>query len=196
VLLAGMLLTLVIGLLFVLSQSNLMTFPLLQNTVSKIAQVSQLLEGDVSYDIFLSGGHARIAAINYYLNQPVKWIGDGPGTVYDTASGERSVGAWGHVFTFYAEVGLIGWFLSILIFYIIAFPIRFDRSTVRIRVGWVGVMMFLAVNIVTIVKYPMGNAALIFTYCIILIGHRALSISWLDKSMPGYGMSLKAAGQD
>jgi hypothetical protein len=162
------------GLLFVISQSSLMTFPFLQNTIKKVSELSNAFEEDVDYEIFLEGGHARDAAVAYYLRQPIKWIGDGPGTVYDTSSRERSVGGWGHIFTFYPELGLLGLLISLLVFFIIAFPIHITRSHIRIKVSWVGFLMFIAVCLVAIVKYPMGDSGILFTYCLLLIAAQVL----------------------
>ncbi len=177
----------------ILSQTGLMQFPFLQNTFTKVQSVIAIYdEQSVDYTLFFEGKHARSTATHYYLNQPLKWIGDGPGSVYNTITGQRTVGGWGHIFTFYAEVGLIGWGLSILIFFVIAFPILFGQATIKIRASWIGLLMFLAMNIVTVVKYPMGNSAMIFTYCLILIGHRVFLAanpdeeSLPDQTIPAY----------
>jgi hypothetical protein len=160
-----------------LSQSNLMNFPLIQNTISKFSSVTEVLDKNITFEKFLSGSQARNEAIAYYVNQPLKWIGDGPGAVYDTATGERSVGGWGHVFTFYAEVGVLGWLLSVLIFFLIAFQIRWTRSGLKIQFSLVRILLFFTVNMVTLVKYPMGNSSMMFTYCVLLVSHQILGRS-------------------
>lgn len=167
----------VTGMIVLTSQSNLMTYPFLYNTIAQISNISSVLDENINYDVFFSGGHDRIAAISYYIHQPIKLIGDGPGSVYDTSSGQRTVGGWGHFFTFYAEVGLLGYLFSILIFFVIAFPIIMMKSSLRIRTSWVGALMFLSIFIVTFVKYPMGDTVMVFTYCIILIAHQVLTPS-------------------
>lgn len=163
------------GLIILLSQSSLMTYPLIQRTFTRLSEVSQVFDDNPDYERLLEGRQARGAAISYYLNQPIKWTGDGPGSVYDTSTGERSIGGWGHIYTFYAEVGIIGLALSLLIFFVIAFPIHIGKSTLRIRVSWVPVLLFIAIILVTLVKYPLGNTAILFTYCILIIGNRVLS---------------------
>jgi hypothetical protein len=167
-------LALLAGTLNVLFQLGVMTFPPLSHTFARLSKISLLLEGDAREEKFLEGGHAREGAIYYYMHQPIKWIGEGPGSAYNTIARQRSIGSWGHVFTFYAEVGLIGLGLSILAFFVIASPICFGPAG-KLWVNWVGTLMFLAVNIVAFVKYPMGNSAHVFTYCVILIGHRVLA---------------------
>jgi len=47
----------------------------------------------------------------------------------------------------------------------------------KLRIDWVGTLMFLAANILAFVNDPMGNSAMVFTYCVILIGHRKLATS-------------------
>lgn len=165
----------VAGLIILLSQSSLMTYPLMQSTLTKLSAVTQIFDDNVDYEKFLSGKHARNAAISYYINQPIKWIGDGPGSAYDTSTGVRSIGGWGHIYTYYAEVGIIGLILSILIFFVIAVPIKIGRSTVKLKISWIAVLLFLGINIVTLVKYPLGDTAIMFTYCLLLIGHQVLS---------------------
>lgn len=167
--------TFIFGVLIIFSLSDLMTFPYLQNTIVKVTQITQVFDKNIDYEVFLSGGHDRVAAISYYLNQPVKWIGDGPGSVYNTATGQRKVGGWGHIFTFYAEVGLIGLVISYLIFFSIAFPIHFGSHKFQMRASWTRALIFMTIIIVTFIKYPMGDSAIIFTYCIVLISNQKLS---------------------
>lgn len=174
-------LVVVTGALVILHQSGVMTFPPLSHTLARLSKLSLIVERNVREEQFLEGGHAREAAIHYYLQQPMKWIGEGPGSAYNTVTGERTIGSWGHAFTFYAEVGLVGWLLSILAFLVMASPARFVSAGV-LRFSWVGFLMFIAVNIVTFVKYPMGDSALMFTYCVVLIGHRVLAASRLKTS--------------
>jgi hypothetical protein len=160
--------------LSILSLVGVTTVPPFQHTLARLSNITTVIEQEVDEEIYLKGSNARGAAIYYYLNQPIKWLGDGPGSTYNTITRDRSIGGWGHIFTFYAEVGLIGWILSVALFFVIAFPIYIRNSSTRIRVTWVAFLMFLAVHLVTLVKYPLGNSALIFTYCVILIGHHTL----------------------
>ena len=72
--------------------------------------------GELIEEAFLSGSYGRGAAIAYYLNQDIKWFGDGPSKYFNVFSNIRMRGNTGHIFTFYSEVGLFGWLLSVLIF--------------------------------------------------------------------------------
>ena len=167
----------VVVLINALFQSGVMTFAPLVHTQARFSKLFLIFEGDVNEESFFRGSHAREAAIYYYLHEPIRWIGDGPGVNYDTATRERTIGDWGHAFTFYAEVGLIGWLLSICFFSVLAFPVRIGRATLRMKISWTRALMFLALNILCFIKYPMSNSAMMFTYCIILIGHQVLSAS-------------------
>jgi len=57
-------------------------------------------EGEL--ETFLSGNYARGAAIAYYINRGVLWLGDGPSKYYNVFTRERMVGNTGHIFTFYS----------------------------------------------------------------------------------------------
>jgi hypothetical protein len=189
----GVSVALLASLLGVLFQAGVMTFAPLQHTIGRASKLVGIFEGEVREETFFAGGHAREAAIYYYLSEPIKWIGDGPGTAYNTATRERTVGSWGHVFTFYAEVGLFGLMLSILIFFVIAFPIRIGRSTVRMRTSWVRALAFLSVVILAFAKYPMGDSPMMFTYCVILIGHQVLLDSPPDAPLERQAMHVAAS---
>lgn len=177
------LITLVVLSLMIVRSSVLITYAPSLNTISKISKLEEVITGDVDYTSFLNGGTARTEALSYYLNHPIKWLGNGPGSAYDTATGKRTIGGWGHVFTFYAEVGLLGLALSMFVFFIIAFPIRVLRSAITIRFSWVQLLMFLSIIMVTIVKYPMGDTSISFTYCVLLIGHHVLSTKKKEKPL-------------
>jgi len=166
-----------VGLLAMLFQAGVMTFRPIYHTQAKVSRFLLMSEEEKREEAFLSGGHARDAAIQHYLHEPVKWIGDGPGMYYDTATRERTIGNWGHVFTFYTEVGLIGWLLSVCFFFVLAFPVRIGRSTVRMRASWVRLLMFFSINILCFAKYPMNDSSMMFTYCVILVGHQVLAVS-------------------
>ncbi len=165
----------IVGVLGVLLQAGVLTFPTLQHTVTRFESIGTVFTGDVDQGAFLSGNHERAAAIHYYVTSPIRWFGDGPGAYLNPITRERTIGNWGHLFTFYSEVGLVGWLLSILFLAVIAYPISITRSGIWIGVGWGPTLMFLAIQIVSVVKYPMNTVPVIFTYCIILMSFKVLS---------------------
>lgn len=160
-------------------QTGILTFTPIEHTVERIGAVVRSVTSPVfrqmQIERFLAGGHARAGATYYFLSQPIKWIGDGPGIYYNTVTRERTLGTWGHVYTFYAEVGLIGLVLSMLLFFIMAFPLTTYQTKIRLQIGMVPMMVFIAMTILSLAKYPMNNTPMIFTYSVILIGYRVLS---------------------
>jgi len=70
---------------------------------------------------FEKGNYARLGAILYFLNQPVKILGDGPARYTNPLEGEMDLGLTGNDFKMYAEYGLIGLIFSILGIFIIVF---------------------------------------------------------------------------
>ena len=112
---------------------------------------------------FLSGGYGRGAAIEYYLSSDLELIGDGPSRYYDVLTKTMTRGNTGHIFTYYSEVGLIGLFLSYLIFFFIAFPTRNGHIQVR----WVGALIFFVIVLLSITTEILTNVSIVLIYSII-----------------------------
>ncbi|MEM7537654.1 MAG: hypothetical protein AAF639_36120 [Chloroflexota bacterium] len=112
------------------------------------------------------GGHERTAAVYYYVFlAPVKWIGDGPGSIWNTANAGSFANtvAAGHNLVLYPEIGLLGltvsWLLVASLIFIEA-PNRFRGKLFVVRLimlmmmfgfmffqfvlNRIGVMLFLA----------------------------------------------------
>ena len=123
--------------------------------------------GQLQEEAFLSGAYSRGAAISYYINQGIKWFGDGPSKYFNVFSNIRMRGNTGHIFTFYSEVGLLGWLASVAIFFMIAFP----GSGWRIRVSWVGLLSFVAVMMLSFTAQVMNDISIFLIYCIIQKSH-------------------------
>lgn len=114
-------------------------------------------------EAYLSGDYGRGAAIAYYLNRDILWLGDGPSKYYDVFTQTRYRGNTGHVFTFYSEVGLLGWFASILVFLLISFPGR----GWRVRANWVGLLSFMSIQILSFTTQIMNDISVVLIYCIV-----------------------------
>ena len=114
-------------------------------------------------EVFLTGGYGRGAAIAYYARRGILWLGDGPSKYYNVMTRIRQVGNTGHVFTFYSEVGLLGWLCSVLVFFFIAFP----GQGARIRVSWVGLLSFAAVQLLSFTTEIMNDISVALIYCIV-----------------------------
>jgi hypothetical protein len=115
-----------------------------------------------SEEAFLSGNYGRGAAVAYYLSGDILWLGDGPSKYYDVFSKTRLRGNTGHIFTFYSEVGLLGWLASVLIFSLIAFPGR----EWRMRVCLVGLLSFVSIQLLSFTTQIMNDVSVVLIYCI------------------------------
>ena len=114
-------------------------------------------------EVYLAGGYARGSAIHYYLTNPILWLGDGPSRYVDPITRTFIRGNYGHIFSFYSEVGLIGWLLSMLIF----FQIAFKPAKGFIRFNWITFLMFVAVSILSLTSQIMNDISLVLIYCLI-----------------------------
>jgi hypothetical protein len=112
---------------------------------------------------FLSGNYARGSGIAYYLDQPILWFGAGPSKYFDPFTKTLYRGNTGHIYTFYSEIGLFGWLLTVLIFFLIAFPMKKGK----IIISWVGIMIFIAVQLLSFTTQVMNDISVVFTYCLI-----------------------------
>jgi len=113
---------------------------------------------------FLSGGYGRGSAFGYYLRGDLLWLGDGPSAYYDVFTRLRIRGNTGHLLLFYAEVGLLGWLCSVLMFFLIAFPGRKGC----LRVSWVGALSFAIIQVLSVTSQIMNNISIVLIYCIVV----------------------------
>lgn len=125
---------------------------------------ANITAGQLQEEAFLSGSYGRGAAVAYYLNQSVKWFGDGPSKYYNVFSNIRMRGNTGHIFTFYSEVGLFGWLLSVSIFFLFAFPVRDSK----IRISWVSILSFVSLMILSFTTQIMNDISIVLIYLIVI----------------------------
>lgn len=130
-----------------------------------------------SQEAFLSGNYARGAAIAYYIDKGTSWFGDGPSRYYDVFSKSRVLGNTGHILTFYSEIGLLGWLVSVLIFFMVAFPIRKGR----IRLHWTSLLSFAAVQLLSATTQIMNDISVVLIYCIMAKSYLVKPRSLADK---------------
>ena len=124
---------------------------------------------------YLSGGYGRGAALSYYWSQGVSFFGDGPSKYYDVFSRTRIRGNMGHAFTFYSEVGLLGWLTSVIAMALMAFTGRKGR----LRLQWVPLLSFIVIQLFGFTIEIMNDISIILIYCIIT---RSYLIPVLDSS--------------
>ena len=119
---------------------------------------------------FLAGDYSRGAAFEFYLTNDFSLLGDGPSKYYNALTSTFTRGNNGHTLTFYAEVGFLGWLLSILIFYLIAFQKgswRRNPRNGRIKVPWFSVVIFIALLMLSITQHVMNDISIMLIFMII-----------------------------
>jgi hypothetical protein len=115
---------------------------------------------------YLKGNYARGAALVYYLNRDVLWFGDGPSRFTNVITKVRQRGNTGHAFTYYSEVGLIGWGLSALVFLAIAVPGRLTPMPL------LNLAAFMSVQILSFTTEVLNHVGVFLIYCIIVNTYR------------------------
>lgn len=124
-----------------------------------LAYVQATFQESGNMEAFKSGKYSRNAAIFYYLSEPIKWFGDGPGEYYDVTSREHFLGNTGQIFTFYSEVGIIG----LLISYFILFQMsRISSNKI------IANLYFFAIFMLSITSNILSDASIILAYNIFL----------------------------
>jgi hypothetical protein len=112
---------------------------------------------------YLEGRYARGAALYYFFTNDILWLGDGPSKYSDPISSARLRGNMGHIYTFYSEVGLIGWLLSVMVYFLIAF--RPGKGMIRYNA--VSLLIFAAVQILSFTNNIMNDISVVLVYCIL-----------------------------
>jgi len=153
---------LVVGVLIAFGLANRIIEPFTVGVGGALAQ---------SYDVksYLTGNYARGAAIKYYLTSDILWFGDGPLRYSDPIHWVLYRGNTGHVFTYYSEVGLFGWLLSVLIFFRIGFPGRFrTRFRGRQAAMTVNALAFGGLQVLSFTTEVLNHLGVVLIYCIVV----------------------------
>jgi hypothetical protein len=130
----------------------------LDNTIEQIT-----FEGDAqeAEDAFLSGNYSRGAALLYYLDQPMKIIGDGPSRYYSPVTREYVLGNTGQLLTFYSEVGMAGLLAGYIVLFVLASRHNGISSVYK-------AFLFFVVSIITITTGVMNDSSIMLTYAMLL----------------------------
>ena len=124
-----------------------------------LVYVQATFQEEGNMEAFKSGEYSRNAAILYYLNQPLKWFGDGPGKYFDVAEREYVLGNRGQAFSFYAEVGIIGLIISYLILF------QISRICPNKKIGN---LYFFSICMLSITSDILSDAGIILAYSIFI----------------------------
>ena len=151
----------IIGLFGLYALSGTSLFKERKEQITK-AYIQATFQESGNLEAFKSGRYSRNAAVLYYLNQPIKWFGDGPGKYFNVATRERAVGNTGHLFMIYSEVGLIGLILSYLILYQMS---RICKNKL------IANLYFFIVVMLSITSNVLNDASIVLAYNIFLFIH-------------------------
>lgn len=116
-----------------------------------------------SVETYLEGGYSRTAALKYLVTEGFSWLGAGPTAFSDPLTRTLYRGNTGHSFTFFSEIGLLGWFTSILIIFLITFPI----NSGKIKISWSRILVFASIFILSFTANVMNDIAVFLIFCII-----------------------------
>lgn len=167
-------------LVIVIVFGSLAAFGLFDDTFEALSRRVQgsLNTSQEATERFLAGDYSRGAAISYYLNRGILLLGDGPSKYYEVQTRQKLVGNYGHLLTFYSEVGLLGWLSSVIIFFLIAFPIKNNRIYFSMN----AFINFIALMLITLTTFLMDNTAVIMAFCIMSMVH-LIPKAKVDSSM-------------
>lgn len=111
---------------------------------------------------YLGGSYARGAAIMYFVHRGIRWFGDGPMRYTNPITRTRARGNTGHFFVYYSEVGLLGWLLSVLVFFRIAFR---DRPSLT---NLINILAFVSIQVLSLTSQVLNNISIMLIYCIVV----------------------------
>ncbi|MCP4361147.1 MAG: hypothetical protein GY796_24325 [Chloroflexi bacterium] len=131
----------------------------------KVDKETQSILNGNGVEVYLSGGYARGAAIYYFLNNKLLIVGDGPSKYVDPINKVFLRGNVGHIFTFYSEVGILGWLLSMMIFFQIAF--KFTRR--KLRLNRVTLIMLFSIFLLSFTSQVMNDVSIVMIYSLVAV---------------------------
>lgn len=112
------------------------------------------LQSGTNMEKFMEGEYARGAAIVYFFNEPLKFLGDGPGYYTNPITNEMELGLKGEYLRVYAELGLVGLITSFVGFWIIV--------TSKSKNGVYRYLIFIIISLLAITSNIYNDASLMF----------------------------------
>jgi hypothetical protein len=137
---------------------------LTEDATTFVKRLNVLRAPQNSYDGYLSGEYDRYEGVLYLLTVGRTMLGDGPSAYSDPITRSVLRGNFGHFFTFASEVGILGWLVSIGVLFFIAFPM----SSSTLKLNWVRILSFIAINILAFTSQVMNDIAVMLIYCIVV----------------------------
>lgn len=156
----------VVSVVFCLVIMIIAVFGQLENIWSNLYDIVQknLNPDATQLSNYLRGGYGRGAAILYYIRSDILWWGDGPSAYYNVFDRINIRGNTGHIFTFYTELGLLGWLVSLLILFFMSVQLSLSNTCL----SWVKLLGFFSIFTLGFTTNVMNDISIILTYCLIL----------------------------
>ena len=138
-----------------LSKSNLITEDI-------TAFIDNLMpKGNIN--TYLDGGYSRVGAIKYLSSEGFTWLGAGPSAYFDPITRTLIRGNMGHSFTFFSEIGFLGWLSSLLVIFVISFA-----SDSKIQISMMRILIFTSIIILSFTHEIMNDISVFLIFCIML----------------------------
>lgn len=115
---------------------------------------------------FTEGEYARMGAIIYFLNEPLKLFGDGPGSHTNPLTGEMDLGLTGNNFKMYAEYGIVGLLYSLFGIILIVLA--------KLKRGIYSYFIILSVIGLTMTTDIYNHASLMFVFYLMIYIHQSI----------------------
>lgn len=129
---------------------------------------------------FTAGNYTRMGGLLYFLNEPFKWIGDGPLHYYNPLTRQYVLGITGHLLSFYAEVGFLGLVLS----YLFCFHLLPRKTKLSSPIA----IWFISLLALSLTTNIIADASVMLTFCIIGTLF-SLSQKYSVRSKNGFGFN-------
>jgi hypothetical protein len=133
-------------------------------TTEGISTFLYRLSSSSNIDTYLSGSYSRVAALKYFASDGFTWLGAGPSAFSDPIKRTLLRGNTGHSFTFFSEIGFIGWVASLVVLFVISFPVRNGK----VQISWTRVLIFTSEIVLSFTSQVMNDIAVFFIFCIML----------------------------
>lgn len=124
-------------------------------------RIANGLKGDQeAINRYLEGNYSRGGAIYYFLSNKISWFGDGPNKYTDPINKTSTRGNFGHIFTFYSEVGLIALITSLGTLFIISF----HNQKGKLIFSSSSVISFISIILISFTHPIMNDISVLMSY--------------------------------
>jgi hypothetical protein len=115
---------------------------------------------------FAYGKYSRHAGILYFLEQPLKIVGEGPGKYVNPINRSYRIGIVGQLLTFYAEIGILGLIVGYWVLFSMTKSKYFQDPQNNINIIYFGI-----ISAITITHFVLSDVTILFVYNIFIRSH-------------------------